>query len=58
MIHTSKPFDTLTLSAIPYPVYVPVYDIPKEFLTNAFGELALSRVYAREIMTYTQPFIY
>ena len=58
MIHTSKPFDSLTLSAIPYPIYVPKEGIPKEFLVNAFGELALSKVYAREIMTYTQPFIY
>lgn len=58
MIHTTKPYDVLSLSAIPFPVYVPFTNIPKEYLENATGELSFSKVYAREFLTYTQPFIY
>lgn len=58
VIHTFKPFDTLLLGSIGYPIYEIRNDIPKEFLIGAYGELGLSKVYASELMFWQQPFIY
>lgn len=52
------PFNADLFNSFPVPFYVPRNEIPKEFRENAYGELAMSVIYADELRLYSMPFIF
>ena len=58
MIHRVMPFYANVFNSFPIPFYVPRNEIPKEFRENAYGELAMSVIYADELRLSSMPFIF